>query len=123
MGDWQKALDYSSKAYETLLRLMGPDHHITVRAQMVLGSSYVHTGKPEEGIRILEEAVERSASVFGPDHNQTQTMRFSLVKAYSETGNKEKALKTGEELLESVRRAPSPQAGEIEAFVRDLQEN
>jgi serine/threonine protein kinase/tetratricopeptide (TPR) repeat protein len=104
LGEDRIAADQCNAARALYAKHLGPDHPDTLQSVSRLAWCYTDLGRPEEAVRLLEEALALQKLKPGPNHAQTLWTMNTLSKCYFRLGRHSEATKLAEETL-ALRRA------------------
>jgi eukaryotic-like serine/threonine-protein kinase len=94
-----RAVEVSSRAYDTLKATLGPDDPETLRCRNTLARAYLSAGRKAEAIHLAEETLRLRTARLGPDHPDTIRSRSTLGLAYWEAGRADEAIAMLEQSL------------------------
>lgn len=86
----------------------GPEHRATLETMALLSQSYVASGRKDEGIALLEEAIEIGRQAYGEGDLWSLERMIYLSNYYSSANRTADALELAEEVLDSRRKTLGP---------------
>ena len=103
-ADLARAIDAGARTLTDCVRMLGPDHPVTMTSQDNLAGAYESAGRLGEAIPLFEQALADSVRVLGEDHPDTLSSRNNVGGAYQSAGRLGEAIPLYEQnLADSVR--------------------
>jgi tetratricopeptide (TPR) repeat protein len=102
-GDYKAALEHLNVALATAREKLAPGHPEVARSHKEMGSVYVETGRPTEGLELLRKALEMRRAAGDEPHEVAEILQRMSV-AHANQGDDEQALAVLEE-AEALQRA------------------
>jgi Tetratricopeptide repeat len=113
VGLWHLSQRAGERALGGVMRRLGPDDPLTLRAMFNLGRTYHHLGKAEKSHTLLVIALKKRRAFFGPDHPETLMARNELgMSLYSRKCH----IAAAERLVTNVIKARKRMLGEEQAY-------
>ena len=104
LGDVQAARDLDQDTVDRLRRVMGHDHHLTLRSAAILAADLRELGDLEAARDLEQDTLDRRRRALGPDHPDTLTSATTLAADLRELGDLEAARDLEQDALEGRRR-------------------
>lgn len=101
-GRWEQAVAAGERAHAMRERVAAENPGALAESGRTLGSALIAAGRPEDGLEVLERALERSLRGPGSDHWLTATVRRAQVPALLALGETERANDEAGEALRVV---------------------
>jgi tetratricopeptide (TPR) repeat protein len=120
LGKYREAEDLSSRSFETMRRVLGPDHFYTLGGMHGLASVYSGEGKYQQAEAIFEQAIVIYRRVLGPDHADTLSTLADSASTYQREGKYDAAESRAAETLTARRRAFGSDNADTMASAADL---
>ena len=91
LGEHEKALELTEKAYEQNCKVLGEEHPNTLTSLKNLASEYGEVGEHEKALELTEKAYELRSKVLGEEHPDTRISldNLELICSKQESGKKE----------------------------------
>ena len=99
LGDLERTIDQSKRAYAIYSRLLGPDHPDTLASTIGLANGYDRLGQHADALKLREETLALMRAKLGPEHPHTLATMNNLALSYDTVGRHADALKLHEETL------------------------
>ncbi|MBK6942278.1 MAG: tetratricopeptide repeat protein [Planctomycetes bacterium] len=90
-GDDEGAIELARASYERLQSALGPTHPRTLSAANQLGRLSIDGGRVDEGVALLESALNAAAERLGADHDLTLRVEESLITSLRNTARADEA--------------------------------
>jgi serine/threonine protein kinase len=108
LGLYPQSESLLTRAYETRLRILGPNHADTIAASVKLAATLDDEGKLAEAEKLLRSAVEAQRRLLSPDNKETLLSTNLLASTLHEHGQYAEAEKMYRQILETQRRLFGP---------------
>jgi serine/threonine protein kinase/tetratricopeptide (TPR) repeat protein len=122
--DFQRALEAIQTVVESTERTLGPNHPDTSEARLNLGAITNSLGRTDEGLALMEKAVDAMLLNPGPRSSNTQQAAKLLVDAYTADNKPELAQRTRTRVrlarLESLENRPTVKPTDLAALAKTL---
>lgn len=103
LGEYAKAILLFQKSYATRIQQFGADHSATLVSMINLATGYMHAGKLDLALPLLEEALKLAKAKLGTHHTHTLTTMNNLAMGYMQAGKLNLALPLLEESLQLTK--------------------
>ena len=103
-GDFQGAHDLISRLHQQWARQLGSDDHFTLRAAVLLATTFGHMGRLADARRLHEDTLPRLQRAFGDDATVTLASAAHLAVTLRMLGHYQAARKLNEDTLPRYRR-------------------
>ncbi|GAB3726689.1 FxSxx-COOH system tetratricopeptide repeat protein [Amycolatopsis oliviviridis] len=98
-GTVAMATGYLDRCLVDCVRVLGPDHPVTLTSRNNLAAAYESEGNLRQAIQLYRAALADRERVLGPDHADTLVSRSNLAFAYRSAGSLEQAIPLHEATL------------------------
>ncbi|KAK6189356.1 hypothetical protein LQW54_013351 [Pestalotiopsis sp. IQ-011] len=103
-GAFKEAEDLLSQVHEYLMRRLGPDHQLTLRAKLGLAKALLHQTRRKESVTLIRKVHASRLKTLGPIHPQTIDITVELAETILSQGRITESFGFYQEALAGLRK-------------------